>query len=107
MSLQCCCRIAVLSVGGFCAAASGLWADSVRLANGDTLSGEVVSLDTKQLKIKSQLLGEITIARAKVQTITLGDGLVPPALNAPAGSTAPRAGTGSLSVEELLKQLGG
>ncbi|HZN35148.1 MAG TPA: hypothetical protein VFB80_15070 [Pirellulaceae bacterium] len=73
-------------------------ADTVQLANGDTLSGEVLSLDAKALKIKSPILGEVTIGRAKVQSITLGDAAARPA--------AKSTGDG-LSVEGLLKQLGG
>lgn len=79
-------------------------ADTVQLTNGDTLSGEVVSLDAKQLKIKSEVLGEITIARAKVQSIALGDAAIKPAMTTPAAK--PPAPAGSLSVEDLLKQLG-
>jgi hypothetical protein len=84
-------------------------ADTVQLTNGDTLSGEVVSLDAKQLKIKSQVLGEITIARAKVQSIALGDAAIKPAMTAPSANSPagkPSAQAGSLSVEDLLKQLG-
>jgi hypothetical protein len=90
--------------------ASGLRADTVQLANGDLLSGEVLSLDAKQLKIKSQVLGEITIPRAKVQAITLGDAPARPSAadTRPtlqgAGAKPPAAG--SLSIEDLLKQLG-
>jgi len=78
-------------------------ADTVQLANGDTLSGEVLSLDGKQLRIKSPILGEMNIARAQVQAIFLGDAKAPVAASAAA---KPAEGAGPLTVERILKQLG-
>src|SRR5262245_42019911 len=91
--------IQLLVGAGLMAAAQIPAADTVQLANGDTLSGQVISLDAKQLKIKSPILGEIAVGRAKVRSITLGD--------APVSAAAKPAVGGGISVEDLLKQLGG
>jgi len=48
-------------------------ADTVRLENGDTLSGHVSELTEKQLKLKSEVLGDVTLERSKVAEIYLGD----------------------------------
>jgi hypothetical protein len=76
-------------------------ADSVQLANGDLLNGHVLSLDDKQLRLESETLGQVTIPRAKVVTITLGDG------KAAAPDTTPKAGKppAGLTPEGVLKQL--
>ena len=47
--------------------------DSVELTNGDKLNGRVLSVDSKTLKLKSDTLGQISVSRAKVATIHLGD----------------------------------
>ena len=100
------CRFALLAVWAVLVVAGTLWADTVRLTNGDLLSGEVVSLDATQLKIKSQVLGEIAIARTKVQSITLGELPAQPAAIAPASAAQPAGGGGQIGVEDILKQLG-
>ena len=92
-----------LQVGVLCAAL-GLCvlpaaADSVQLANGDVLSGRVLSLDDKHLRLESESLGQVTIPRAKIRAITLGD--AKPA----AAASAPAARKGETSPEEALKQL--
>jgi len=48
-------------------------ADTLQLTNGDTLNGEVLTLDANEVKLKSEVLGEVVIARDKVVNITLGD----------------------------------
>lgn len=82
----------------------GAAADTVQLANGDTLSGEVLSLDAKQLRVKSPILGEVTIARAQVHSIYLGDAVKTPVAGAPAAK--PAESGKELTVEGILKQLG-
>lgn len=49
------------------------WADSVELTNGDVINGRVLTLDAKQLKLKSEVHGDLTITRDKIATITLGN----------------------------------
>ena len=75
-------------------------ADEVQLVNGDVLSAIVVSLDAKQIKLKSELLGDLTIDRAKVRQITLGE-RAKPALAA----TQPAPASSSLPLSDLLKDL--
>jgi hypothetical protein len=59
-------------------------ADVIRLTNGDTLHGEVLSLDAKSLALKSQTLGELKIAREQIASIQFGDApAVPPVAPAP------------------------
>lgn len=48
-------------------------ADAIRLTNGDTLNGTVVSLNENSLVLKSANFGELTIPREKVALIGLGD----------------------------------
>src|SRR5262249_42482100 len=75
-------------------------ADEVQLVNGDVLSAIVVSLDAKQIKLKSELLGDLTIDRAKVRQITLGE-RAKPALAATQHAPA----SSSLPLSDLLKDL--
>jgi hypothetical protein len=92
-------------------------AETVELANGEVLRGTVISLDAKELKFKSESLGEVTIDRAKVSTIVLGSGRLPlnplgpqpPALPTAANPALPPPGTTAEppSLEGLLKQLQG
>jgi len=95
-----------------------LSADTIRLINGDSVSGEVVSLNAKELKLKSEILGEITIARSKIATIQFGDAPAPqpvagaeaapqyniPKLPAVTREQAQYSGQGG-SVEDAVKQL--
>jgi hypothetical protein len=76
-------------------------ADSVQLANGDLLSGRVVSLDDKQLRLESDILGQISIPRGKVLSITLGN-QKPVVAASPAPAKAPAS---EMSPEDVLKQL--
>lgn len=48
-------------------------ADGVRLKNGDTLNGTVVSLDQKHLTLTSDNFGKLVIPRDKVEVIGLGE----------------------------------
>jgi hypothetical protein len=48
-------------------------ADSVQLTNGDLLNGEVITLDARELKLKSEIHGQMTIARAKVAAVAFGE----------------------------------
>jgi hypothetical protein len=67
---------------------TALQADTVQLVNGDAVSGKVISLDAKQLKLESDALGQLTIDRSKIATIHLGD--APPPKPAPAAAALPK-----------------
>src|SRR2546423_13231087 len=69
-------------------------ADSVQLANGDVLNGRVLGLDDKQLRLESATLGQVSIPRVKVVSITLGD-------QKPAAPGTPKAGA-RLTAEAAL-----
>ncbi len=94
--------------------AGPLRADTIELTNGDVLNGNVVSLDGKELVLKSDLLGELKLAREKISAIHLGD---KPILTRPAAPAAPaqpaldpdvRKALGQVpSSEDVLKQLQG
>ncbi|WP_164103393.1 hypothetical protein [Candidatus Laterigemmans baculatus] len=56
--------------------------DSVRLTNGDTIVGKVISLNGKELVIDSENFGEVKIPREKVGVIGLGDKPLSEALGA-------------------------
>jgi hypothetical protein len=53
------------------------WGDKVYLLNSDQLNGKVVSLNDKELILKSDTLGEIKIPREKIMTIHLGEVKIP------------------------------
>jgi hypothetical protein len=82
-------------------------ADTVQLTNGDTLHGEVLALDAQSLTMKSETLGELKLARAKVAQIRFGDA---PAKEAaaleapPAAKPAPREQTADDVVRQLREQ---
>jgi hypothetical protein len=101
---------------GFLTFASVSLGDTVQLANGDLVSGQVVSLDAKTLVLKSELLGDVKIDRTKIAAILLGDRPAPsarpgPARTSPAAqSTAPAPAQGAAApktVDEILKQIQG
>jgi hypothetical protein len=48
-------------------------ADTVRLVNGDTMHGKVLSMDQKELKLQSGMFGTLAIARDHVKMIAFGD----------------------------------
>ena len=77
-------------------------ADSVQLANGEVLKGKVLALDDKQITLESESLGKLSIPRAKVATITLGD-KPPVAVVAP--KVDPTTPVLSKTAEDVLKQL--
>lgn len=91
-------------------------ADTIELTNGDVLNGQVISLDGQQLVLKSELLGELKLAREKVSAIHLGDkpilarnAAVPQAPSAkPALDPEVQKVLGAVpSTEDVLKQLQG
>lgn len=106
----------VLLADALLAGLATLRADTIELVNGDMLNGKVVSLDTKQLQLVSDIHGKLSIAREKVAAIALGErklnaakpivtGAAPTALNAadnPAAAIKPAAAG---SVADILKQL--
>ncbi len=52
---------------------SSLWADEVKLKNGDRLSGQVARLDSKELTLKTEFAGDIKIKRDAVASFTTAD----------------------------------
>lgn len=72
-------------------------ADTVQLVNGDTISGKVISLDFNQVKLETDLLGNLVIARDRVAAIAFGDRPVAvvtaPGKTAPATARPPSAGS--------------
>jgi hypothetical protein len=72
-------RLGCLGVLIACAFAFPLPADTVRLTNGDTVHGKVLTLDDKGLTLESGPLGKLTIDRKNVEVIVLGDAPLPAA----------------------------
>lgn len=68
-------RRAIVIVAVFLLSAPALLlrADTIELVNGDVINGEVVSLNDKEVKVKSDVLGELSINREKVIGISFGD----------------------------------
>ena len=48
-------------------------ADIVHLANGDRMSGQIQSLDNKELVLTSEVLGEVSLPRESVETFSTDD----------------------------------
>jgi hypothetical protein len=68
-------------------------ADSVELVNGDVINGKVVSLDNRELRLTSDIHGDLAIRRDKVAAIALGDRKITRP-SAAADSASGKAGTG-------------
>ncbi len=96
--------LALIIATGFSAAVAAR-ADHVVMQNGDQYFGKVVSLTTNSLSFQSETLGNVTLPRAKVKSVTLGTNApVKPAplIQQPSASiqshTAVRNGATDLSV---------
>jgi hypothetical protein len=99
----------------FASANSPAWADAVQLTNGDVVHGKVLSLDIKQLRLASDVHGEMIIKRDNVATIALGDKAViaapvpAPPLGIPVEADEARIPrgkpAGALTADEIVKQL--
>ena len=93
-----------------CMVAAPAWvrADTVELENGDVLNGKVLTLDAKELKLQSAVLGDIRIPRERVASIHLGNR---PATNAKRAAdkpaTEPAKSAEQQNLDNLLKQLQG
>jgi len=48
-------------------------ADTLRLANGDTINGKVIAVDDKNVTLESETFGRITLPRSKVVGLVFGD----------------------------------
>lgn len=102
----CCATLALLL------AASRLQADQVEMQNGDRYLGNVLSLDTNTLVLRSDVLGTVRLPRSKVALVTLGSNAASNiARTVPAANGRTIASSGALSngVTDLsapLRQLG-
>jgi len=92
--------ISMMSFSLLIAATGNLCADTVQLVNGDVLNGKVISLNEKEVKLSSDVLGEISVQREKVVAITLGDRkpVARDTVSRPASSDKPTA-------DDVLNQL--
>lgn len=90
-------------------------ADAIELVNGDRINGTVVGLTADELRLKSEVLGELKIPRTKVGAIYLGD-FRPAAVATPttAATSQPAAaptsplqslGGGGESPEDLIRRI--
>ncbi len=77
-------------------APAAMVADQVEMQNGDRYLGRVVSLNEKALVLQSELLGKVTLPRARIATISLGAG-APGAVQAapPAAALQPQIAPGA------------
>jgi len=53
-----------------CLAASGAWADQIVMKNGDRVTGSIVKKDGKNLIVKSDQFGVVTMAWDQVESVT-------------------------------------
>lgn len=101
--------LCLLAIGVAFYCSSEAAADTIQLVNGDTLSGKVVSLNEKEVKLHSELLGELSIQRAKVASIYFGDA-APKTTAVTPGATAAEPlkaapAKSDTPPEDLIKQL--
>lgn len=68
-------RMAVLAAGVLAAASAGAMADTVVLANGDRLTGQVLLMDAGTLVLKTDYAGEVRIAWKQVARLETKDPL--------------------------------
>ncbi|MCR9119654.1 MAG: hypothetical protein NXI22_22200 [bacterium] len=92
-------KTAALLGAAFLMTAQMAIADTIRLSNGDTMTGKVTTFNENEVVIKSEVLGELRIPREKVVAIVLGDLAIPgksPAATPPAaaGKDVPRDAAG-------------
>ena len=80
-------------------------ADTVELANGDVLNGKVLTLDGKELRLQSDLLGEVKVPREKIASIHLGQRPTGAKRGADKQVTGPAKSPDQQQLEDLLKQL--
>jgi hypothetical protein len=91
----------VVSAFVLCAISSSAVADTIQLVNGDRLNGKLVSLDDKQVTLRSESFGELKIAREKVELIALGNKGIPDFKPTVIGQTAATTQSGG----QLLNQV--
>lgn len=80
--------------------------DTIRLSNGDTMSGKVTTFNEKEIVIKNDIIGEVKIPREKVVAIVLGDRAIPG--NGDAAASGPPNASPNLkgkSPEQIVKEL--
>ena len=87
--------LAVLFFGG-----PGLRADQIEMQNGDHYSGKVISMTADTVVLESDVLGKISVPRAKVGTLHLGP--VAPVIAPKANASA----AASPDIAAALRQLG-
>jgi hypothetical protein len=108
-------RFSIMFFNGFtiacalCLSSSYARADSVELVNGDVINGKVVSLDDRELRLTSDIHGELSIRRDKVAAIALGERKLTRSIGA--GAASGRASTSVAvpvapgSAEDVVRQL--
>ncbi len=82
----------------FCCALPGV-ADQVEMQNGDRYTGRVLSLDEKSLVLQNEVLGKLTLPRAKVAVVLLGEVAVKPVTNSVPQKIRAPAATNSLMAD--------
>ncbi len=93
-------------------AAGRLHADQVEMQNGDRYLGNVLSLDTNTLVLRSDVLGTVRLARSKVAHVTFGSNAtaniarMTPATNGPPGASFGALSNGVTDLSAPLRQLG-
>lgn len=85
---------------------SSLRADTIQLVNGDRIKGQLVSLDDKQIVVKSESFGELKIPRGKVDLISLGEKGIPdfskPTVGPKASASVEESAEGTANISPLL-----
>jgi hypothetical protein len=71
-----------------CLLAMAAVADQVEMQNGDRYNGRVVSLSDESVVLQNDILGKITLPRAKVALLSVGSPTPTPAVAAPVAASA-------------------
>ena len=78
-------------------------ADVVKLANGDTLHGKIVSIDDEKVVLESDVFGKVVVARERVLGVVFADGKGPD--GGPAVEAEPKTGDRAETPGEIIDRL--
>ncbi len=80
-------------------------ADVVKMTNGDTLHGKVVSLTADKLTIQSDVLGKLELPRKRIAMIALGEDAKFETPSQPAAAAQPKMAPETGTAADALRQL--
>jgi hypothetical protein len=87
--------------------ACAVFADQVEMKNGDRYNGRVLSLTPDSVVLQNDVLGKITLPRAKISLLSVGGPAVaPPSNSSPSSVNSNNAASNNIQIAAALRQLG-